>query len=263
MTQHPDLERLAHAIGVGIGDLAFGITFGNGDVWALQALSLEAAMNGDITQFIASHKGVNIVWTFTPWQDGFWVTLALEGTHGLNCRSLTSLSLTFTSDPADDIGEWWVPNAGKSVHGVGMFKVNELTEHTRTDTRLRGAFKDSHTPGLFLGTRIPQTHEHDYAITCQDNTLQIHCTTWLSVGMAANTTVVSEATWVCANKCALVAQKTYATHLPYKPVDVADIPTGWNSRGSWRGRCSRPTSEPSMPIPWMRWPRRWSARRIH
>lgn len=223
-----ELNQLAQHIGVGVGNLSFSIQLGDDTALTARDFTLNVAHSSVITRITAQRDSLNIVWTFEAWQDGYWVTLLVESVTRLHCRSLTSLSLSYAPDSAG-VGQYWVPNVGKDVYTPGLYRVDEIGDHNRADKLIRGAFADDHNPGLFLGTRIPQTHEHEYTLRRVGEALQFDCTTVFSKGTSVGTRFVSEATWICASKTALVAQAVYASHLPYTPVRSVDIPVGWNS----------------------------------
>ena len=223
-----ELNQLAQHIGAGVGDLSFSIQLGDDTALAARDFTLTVAHSSAITRITAQRDSLNIVWTFEAWQDGYWVTLLVESVTRLHCRSLTSLSLSYAPDSAG-VGQYWVPNVGKDVYTPGLYRVDEIGDHNRADKLIRGAFADDHNPGLFLGTRIPQTHEHEYTLRRVGEALQFDCTTVFSKGTSVGTRFVSEATWICASKTALMAQAVYASHLPYTSVRSVDIPVGWNS----------------------------------
>lgn len=113
-----------------------------------------------------------------------------------------------------------------------LHRVTELTEQNRRDRLLRGAFPNSQQPGLLLGVRIPQTHEHWFDVQRQQvetDTLVFTCTTKFRTTISQQKRLVSEATWLCANQPIRAAIHSYAAHLPTPPTAPATAPIGWNS----------------------------------
>ena len=169
-------------------------------------------------------------WRFVPWGSGFWVTLHLQSDMPLHCAAISNLIVDYAPQ-TDDLSTWWVPNFGESVYTVGLHRVSELTDATRTDKVLRGAFPNSHEPGLFLGTRFPQTHEHGYSVErLGDAALRFISQTRFRESIGAKTHITSEATWVCAQKTVSAAVAQFAEHIaPLPSAEKRKVPVGWNS----------------------------------
>jgi hypothetical protein len=224
------LADLARQIGVGVDALSFGIQIDDAPPLTADDFELQAEHVDGVTCLRAARGALCVDWRFEAWGGGLWVTLTCESAHAVRCRSLTSLALNYSPTAANDaLANYWFSNSGKDVHTVGLFKIDELSDQNRTDKRIRSVFKDSRNPGLFLGTRIPQTHEHEYTLTRAGDTLHCASATLFGKGSALGVRFVSEASWVCASKTALAAQDAYAAHLPQHTIAPAEIPLGWNS----------------------------------
>lgn len=165
-------------------------------------------------------------WSFVPWLDGWWITLALESDAPLNCAAICNAIIDY-APATDDIGAWWTMNFGASVHTAGIHRIDEIDERRREDRTLRGAFPNAADAGLFLGTRFPQTHEHVYALDRSDNHLRFTSETRFRESIGRQQRLVSETTWVCASKNAREALEAFAQHVPI--TNAAPIPVGWNS----------------------------------
>ena len=227
------LQRMARQIGPGISDLWFQIhidgRFSLGDGIALGAdrfhLSVANEADGEVV-FTGRWQDVQVTWTFTPAEGGYWVRLRAEGDHGLNCPAMDSLILSYHPD-GDDFAGWRVPGRGAGFDREGMFKVKELVGGS--DSGLLGVFRDSKSAGLFAATRIPQRHVHQYGIQRDgDAGVRLTCTTHFVEGFRGSQALASEATWVCATKAVTEAINTYASHLPCIAPAPAP-PVGWNS----------------------------------
>jgi len=168
-------------------------------------------------------------WTFVPWGDGLWVTLSLHAHTPIQCAAISNVILDY-APLTPDLGAWWVPNFGGNVHTVGLHHASEITARMRADSVMRGAFPNASDSGLFLATRFPQTHEHDYSIDHIDNTLRFTGETRVRQTIGAQIQVASETTWICTRKTARDAVEHFATHvgLPAKH-QTKPIPIGWNS----------------------------------
>jgi hypothetical protein len=171
-------------------------------------------------------KGITATWTFTPWQGGWWVALALESDAPLNCAAICNAVIDYAPDTSD-IGAWWTMNFGASVHTAGLHRIDELDERRRADRVMRGAFPDATNAGLFLGTRFPQTHEHGYSLDRIEGGLRFTSETRFRESIGRQTHLTSEATWMCAGKNARDALHAFAQHVPIQ--NTAPIPAGWNS----------------------------------
>ncbi|BCX04078.1 MAG: hypothetical protein KatS3mg053_2016 [Candidatus Roseilinea sp.] len=224
-------ERLhiSEAVGEGVHDLSFQLRLKDDERnYSLTDFDWTVAHDGAALHCLGSSGPLRIAWTFTSEREGYWVQLVVECDEPFHCAEITNLIVTYAPQTAD-LTEWWVPNFGESIDHVGLFRVRELsnTPGARIDKVLRGAFQDEARPGLFLGTRFPQTHAHWYSVSHDAAGLKFTSTTKFAASAAPRTRWESEQTWVCANKSARDALDAYAGHLPRRTLPRP--PVGWNS----------------------------------
>lgn len=197
-------EAVSEALGPEVRGVDCRITFADGRA-PLHADAFDWARDetndGAIT-LRGACDGLTATWSFAPWNGGAWVTLTAESGAPIHCAALCNLIADY-APTTGDLGAWWAPNFGDDVHTVGLHRVRELDGKSRTDKVLRGAFPNAHDPGLFMGTRFPQTHEHWYsAERVNNNALRFSSATRFRPSIGAQIFVVSEATWACVRKTA-------------------------------------------------------------
>jgi hypothetical protein len=224
-----ELLLIAAGIGEGVRDLSFCLKlWDGGHDYSLADFDWTTMHDGAALRCLGSSGALRVAWTFTPKREGYWVQLVVERDEPFRCAEITNLAITYAPQAAD-LTEWWIPNFGESTDHVGLFRVRELSDapNARTDKVLRGTFRDAVRPGLFLGTRFPQTHEHWYSVSYDAAGLKFASTTKFAESAAPRTRWESEQTWVCANKSARAALDAYAEHLPSRA--LPGLPVGWNS----------------------------------
>jgi alpha-galactosidase len=105
----------------------------------------------------------------------------------------------------------------------------QLNEESNTETVLRGAFKDSKSPGVFVGSFLPQHNKHYYTVRdSPNNIIKFDCITFFTAGQGRLKELKSETTWVCAKKNLNNSIASYAAHIPVNKAIKAP-PVGWNS----------------------------------
>lgn len=220
------LANIAAQVGSGVRELGFRIACDNKREWTASDFSWTVTPSVKRIELIGRNDKLLVHWTFENVQHGCWVMLTAESNTPLHCAALDSLILTYAPE-ADTLEDWWVANYGATTHSVGLHRVRELDERTRADTMLRSVFRDSRTPGLLLGTCIPQAHLHDYSVAHEGDLLTVTARTHFTQAAAAQNTLRSEATWVCASLPVGAAMKAYAAHVP--PLEHTEAIVGWNS----------------------------------
>jgi hypothetical protein len=193
---------------------------------------INQARDGGETIFSGVRSDLRARWVFSPFEQGFWVRLEVEAGTALGCKSLTGLALDYhppncEGHPAQGLTEMRIPTIGMSPFNVGLHRLEALTDFERTGTLLRGAFSDSHTPGLFLGTRLPQNHVHLYSVGTAGDGIRFSATTHFQQGLMTAPRLVSETTWVSSNFNLSRALAAYADHVPVRA--LAAPPVGWSS----------------------------------
>ena len=195
----------------------------------------------DETIFTGSREGLQVSWVFAPYRQGFWVRLEVESKGHLNYQSITSLAFDFIpvgnvpeySSPVDysptqNLAGIRIPTLGISPFNMGLHRLGALTEAEREGSLLRGAFTDSRTPGIFLGTQLPQKHLHLYSVATAGDAICFRATTQFQKGFLAAKHAISETTWISSNYTLSQALKVYAGHVPLQ--SNIQPPVGW---GSW------------------------------
>ena len=225
-------KRIAQMIGPGVGAPGFRVILEGGAVQLTpEECNLQIAVDrDDETIFIGHQQGVTVRWRFAPWRGGVWVTLDVSAEHPLGCVAIESLILDY--QPGGAVGEWRVPAFGESeinVHHVGLFRVHDFATEQPPDSAISGAFRDGTTPGLFLGTQLPQRFRHLYAVSAPDAERVTFCAaTYFPEGPRQVTALTSEATWVCGTLGLRAALESYASHVPTTKAPQTP-PTGWNT----------------------------------
>jgi hypothetical protein len=201
----------------------------------------QTSANGSLT-FFGETQGVRIFWRFLPERGGHRVTLTVESDRSFTCRKLDSL--VFTYAPGEKMDDWRIATRGSSVDSIGLIHPAQLEERLGANSwqgvpgsakyaegsLLRGVFPNSHEPGLFLGTILPQNHIHLYRVERDgDYALDYWVTTHFmnqETGCCPKR-YESEATWVCTALPFAEAMNTFSEHLP--PLPETRPATGWNS----------------------------------
>jgi hypothetical protein len=189
---------------------------------------------------------LKISWNFVPSSGGWRITLEFGSTVPLSPFSLDSLVIDFS--PGGDLDLWRVPTLGLGVESVGMIRVNQLGEILGENpiqgaagapkyaqgSLLRGAFPNSQAAGLFLGTILPQQHQHLYRVERVDqSTLRFTASTYFIASyrpepdQTGQYHYTSQTTWVSTALPILKALAAFAGQVPYLPQNQP--PTGWNS----------------------------------
>lgn len=223
------LKKIAEHIGPGIGELSFSLKLKNEELKS-SAFNLRISENTkELIQFTGTFRNITALWVFKPFNDGYWVNISLTSSQKLNCSSVTPLRFTYKV-PSGKSGDWRIPNIGiKNYYVTGLIPLSQLSEDSKAESILRGAFKDSKEPGVFVGTYLPQRNKHYYTVSEDtSNSIAFDCTTIYTAGQSKLKEQTSEATWVCAKKNINNSIASYATHIPVNKAIKAP-PIGWNS----------------------------------
>ncbi len=223
------LKRIAEHIGPGISDLSFGLKLKDKEL-NCSSFNLRVAENTkDLIRLKGTYEKITAIWEFRSFNDGFWVNLALSSTQPINCSSVTPLRFAYKV-PFGKAGEWRIPNIGeKNYYDTGLIPLADLPEESKAETVLRGAFKGSKTPGVFVGSYLPQRNKHYYTVVeDKNNSIGFDCTTFYTAGQGKLKVLTSESSWVCAKKNLNDSIAAYATHIPVNKAIKAP-PIGWNS----------------------------------
>jgi hypothetical protein len=228
MRDEAPLAVLAERIGSGVDSLGFQAEIEHCTV-ELNSTQLDLALHedGDDLVFSGQWRDVTIRWRWTPQAGGFVVRLELRGAHPLHCRSVESLRLRYA--PPGGAASWRILSDDDDVFAsIGAVPVAELGAAGSGGTLLKGAFRDSASPGLLLATPLPQRFLHRYHACLDGDALTLTATTSFPVGMLGQHEIISEETWVCASLPARQAIRTYAGFVPLmQPHPVP--PVGWSS----------------------------------
>jgi hypothetical protein len=223
------VNKIAGLIGQGVQDISFSIKLPTEELKS-SAFNLRVSANTkELIRFTGTYGLITAAWEFKSFNDGFWVNLSLSSPQPLNCSSVTPLRFTYKV-PSGKPSEWRIPNIGeKNYYTTGLTPLAQLTEESKTETVIRGAFKDSKMPGVFVGSYLPQRNKHYYTVSnTPNNSIAFDCTTFYTAGQSKLKELTSETTWICAKKNLNNSIASYATHIPInKAIKVP--PIGWNS----------------------------------
>ncbi len=222
------ISRLAEMIGPGVTGLSFRLELEGGAIALTpEDLPLRVSATPDgRTVFAAQWRDVTIAWEFVPRDGGFCVKLRATAASPLWCDAMQSLIITY--EPGGDLSSWRVPTLGMDIDHNGVPTVAEAGGEAVRGRFARGIFRDSRTPGLFVGTIIPQKCIQVYRVSAAGDRARVTCTTEFPEGLAGQMQLISERTWVCATRTAAQAYATHAAFVP--PISPTPRPpVGWNS----------------------------------
>ena len=223
------LKKIAAQIGPGTQEISFSIQLAKEELKS-SAFNLSVVTNtNDLVRFAGTSGNITALWEFKSFNEGYWVNLSVKSSKALNCSSVTPLRFNYQV-PFGKASEWRIPNIGEKNYFItGLVPLEQLDESSRTETVLRGAFNGSKTPGVFVGSYIPQRNKHYYTVlNINNNAIQFDCTTYYTAGQSVLKDLKSETTWICAKKNLNSSIASYAAHIPINDAIKAN-PVGWNS----------------------------------
>ena len=223
------LAKIAGRIGTGLDKLSFGLTIGGKEV-TTSTFNIRISENTkEVIRFTGSYLNINVIWEFKIFNDGYWVNLVAGSSQLLDCSSISPLRFEYEVT-SGNAGEWRIPNIGeKNYYFTGLIPLAQLNEESKTETVLRGAFKSSKIPGVFVGTYLPQRNKHYYTVAKgEKNSIVFDCTTFFTAGQSKLNKLTSESTWVCARKTLNDSLTSYSNHIPFN-TSIKKPPVGWNS----------------------------------
>ena len=223
------LNQLASQIGSGVSNLGFRILLQQGQLTlGLDEFSSSVSQEADGSfLFYGEQETCQFTWRFQPFQDGFWVTLEVASTAELDCSTLESFSCDYrpTSGSLNDLQ---IPTLGLGWEIIGFYHPNEINEQRIQGSLIRGAFPNSRSAGVFLGTHLPQKHRHLYSVQQVDSErLHFTATTLYLPNIAKNRNLISETTWISTHFNLREALDIYSKHLPLLPAQ--QTPVGWST----------------------------------
>jgi hypothetical protein len=230
-SEHADdlLQRIAGRIGPGIEGISFSIKLTTKELKSSEFELRVLENTNDVIRFRGINGNITAIWEFKPFNDGYWVNLSLKSSQPINCSSITSLRFKYKV-PFGNSAEWRIPNIGeKNYYITGLIPLGQLNDDSRTETVIRGAFKDSKTPGVFVGSYLPQRNIHHYSASgTANNSIEFDCITYFTAGQSISKNLKSETTWICAKKNLNSSIASYAAHIPFNK-EIKVPPVGWNS----------------------------------
>ena len=175
---------------------------------------------------ISGNRGSFYVeWVFKPYIAGFIVSLGIFAPDLHSVDKVCPLILNYKPDTP--LRELRIPNRGLDLYAAGVLFAGDLGNKVSSDSLLRGAFVDAVTPGLFMGTLLPQRFMHTYDVRIEGEGLCFEAHTKPPKSYDAKGKFFSEQVFVTTAYNARDALLAYGGHLNHNKPHVPVY--GWNS----------------------------------